>query len=48
MLIKLEWTDEIGDIVEKEFRSWDECFGYVMYTRFREIIMETKDESNAD
>ena len=29
MYIKLEWTDEIGDIEEKEFWSWNDCFTFV-------------------
>jgi len=41
MYIKLEWTDEIGDIEEKEFWSWNECFSFVA-----EILVRINNESN--
>lgn len=30
MYIKLQWTDEIGDIEEKEFWSWNDCLDFVI------------------
>ena len=29
MYIQLQWTDEIGDIQEKKFQSWGDCFSFV-------------------
>jgi len=45
MYIKLEWTDEIGDIEEKEFWSWGDCFSFVfkMYDqKWKKIRKELK------
>lgn len=46
MYIKLEWTDEIGDIEEKEFWSWDECLDFVCHTCFKIKIEELNNETN--
>lgn len=45
MYIQIQWTDEIGDLEEKEFWSWNECLDFVIQKRFKEVL-EEQNESN--